>query len=601
MSMAAKETLIKSVVQAIPGFIMGLFKLPLGFHEDYMKITRGFWWGEDKDHRKVHWTAWENLAKPKALGGVGFRDSALFNQALLAKQAWRLLTEPDSLCAKFLRALYYPRGNLFDTVFRADASPVWRGIEHGLELLKQGIILRIGDGSSVRIWRDNWLPRKAGLKITSDRNSSRLIKVKSLIDEDQAWKTDLLEQSFFPHDVVHILKIKLPSTPTKDMPAWNYEKNGIFSVRCTYRLAYNLAHTGALVQGNSDTGVPDRALWKCVWSAPVPNKIKIFGWRAASDNLPTQHNKWRRTLEVSNICPICGVEAESSFHAIVACTKAKAIRQEMRKIWNLPSEKEFHYTGKDWLLLLLAKLNKKEQGQVLLLLWRAWFLRDDIIHEKGMATIKQSVDFLKSYAVEISLDQVPCFSPHDKGKMVLHLDQGPVQVGSVKSSIGWTKPSSGCVKVNVDASFAQPGNQATLGVIARDEHGNVCFSAARVLTNCSSAEEAELEAIKDGLSLAATWTQGQIICETDCLVAASAINKPGRDLSQLCHIINDIKDVLASGVGSSVVYINRTCNHVAHSLASSARVYNSVGFWLGAVPTDIEPLLEEDCNVLMDQ
>jgi hypothetical protein len=355
------------------------------------------------------------------------------------------------------------------------------------------------------------------------------------------------------------------------------------------------------VQGNSDTGVPDRALWKCVWSAPVPNKIKIFGWRAASDNLPTQHNKWRRTLEVSNICPICGVEAESSFHAIVACTKAKAIRQEMRKIWNLPSEKEFHYTGKDWILLLLAKLNKKEQGQVLLLLWRAWFLRDDIIHEKGTATIKQSVDFLKSYAVEISLDQVPCFSPHDKGKMVLHLDQGPVQVGSVKSSIGWTKPSSGCVKVNVDASFAQPGNQATLGVIARDEHGNVCFSAARVLPNCSSAREAELEAIKDGLSLAATWTQGQIICETDCLVAASAINKPGRDLSQLCHIINDIKDVLASGVGSSVVYINRTCNHVAHSLASSARVYNSVGFWLGAVPTDIEPLLQEDCNVLMDQ
>jgi hypothetical protein len=371
MSMAAKETLIKSVVQAIPGFLMGLFKLPLGFHEDYMKITRQFWWGHDSDHQKVHWAAWENLAKPKALGGVGFRDTALFNQALLARQAWRLLTTPDSLCAKFLRAIYFPRGNLLDTVFKADASPVWRGIEHGLELLKQGIVWRIGDGASVRIWRDNWLPRKEGLKITSQRSSSRLIKVKSLIDGDQQWRRDLVNKTFLPHDAEHILNIKLPTNPMKDMPSWNYEKNGNFTVRSAYRLAYNLAHSGSISQGNSLTGVADRSLWKCIWSAPIPNKVKIFGWRVACDNLPTQDNKCKRTLELSNICTICGTEAENSFHATVACTKARAIRKEMRKVWNLPKEDDFRLTGRDWLLILLSKLSKETQGQVLLLLWRA--------------------------------------------------------------------------------------------------------------------------------------------------------------------------------------------------------------------------------------
>jgi hypothetical protein len=40
MSMAAKEVLIKSVVQSTSTFIMGLFKLPMSFHDDYMKITR---------------------------------------------------------------------------------------------------------------------------------------------------------------------------------------------------------------------------------------------------------------------------------------------------------------------------------------------------------------------------------------------------------------------------------------------------------------------------------------------------------------------------------------------------------------------------------
>jgi hypothetical protein len=35
-----------------------------------------------------------------------------------------------------------------------EASPMWRAIEPGVELLKHGVIKRIGDGESIRIWRD---------------------------------------------------------------------------------------------------------------------------------------------------------------------------------------------------------------------------------------------------------------------------------------------------------------------------------------------------------------------------------------------------------------------------------------------------------------
>jgi hypothetical protein len=54
MSMAAKETLIKSVAQALSIYVMGVFKLPASFHEDYMKMIRKFWWEEEENKRKVH-------------------------------------------------------------------------------------------------------------------------------------------------------------------------------------------------------------------------------------------------------------------------------------------------------------------------------------------------------------------------------------------------------------------------------------------------------------------------------------------------------------------------------------------------------------------
>ena len=160
LSHSAKETRVKSILQALPTYCMGVFKMTQGFCDKYERLIRDFWWGEEKGHRKVHSMSWEQMTRPKRGEGIGFRAMKLFNQALLARQAWRLIQRPDSLCARVLKSKYYPHGELIDTVFASEASPVWRGIEYGLELLKAGLVWRIGNGRKVNIQRDNYIPLK---------------------------------------------------------------------------------------------------------------------------------------------------------------------------------------------------------------------------------------------------------------------------------------------------------------------------------------------------------------------------------------------------------------------------------------------------------
>jgi hypothetical protein len=73
----------------------------------------------------------------------------LFDQALQARQEWHLIHSSESLCSSLVKAKYYPNGELVDTTFPSDASPTWKAIEHGLELIKKRVIWRVGSGTKI--------------------------------------------------------------------------------------------------------------------------------------------------------------------------------------------------------------------------------------------------------------------------------------------------------------------------------------------------------------------------------------------------------------------------------------------------------------------
>jgi hypothetical protein len=105
----------------------------------------------------------------EAQGGTGFRDIHYFNIASLAKQTWRLIQEPESLCAKVLRADYFPSGDLLNTKIKQGSSFTWQSIWAGLQTLKKGHTQRVADGASIDIWDDEGLPSSHSRRVLTPK------------------------------------------------------------------------------------------------------------------------------------------------------------------------------------------------------------------------------------------------------------------------------------------------------------------------------------------------------------------------------------------------------------------------------------------------
>ncbi|PNY09444.1 ribonuclease H [Trifolium pratense] len=52
LSKAGKEVVIKSVLQAIPSYVMSMFILPSSFVDDIEKMLNVFWWGGGGNNNK---------------------------------------------------------------------------------------------------------------------------------------------------------------------------------------------------------------------------------------------------------------------------------------------------------------------------------------------------------------------------------------------------------------------------------------------------------------------------------------------------------------------------------------------------------------------
>ncbi|KAL9840608.1 hypothetical protein AtNW77_Chr2g0230561 [Arabidopsis thaliana] len=90
----------------MPTYTMSCFKLPVSLCKRIESALTRFWWDSTAEKKKMCWMAWSKMTKSKRDGGLGFKVITNFNDALLSKVSWQILTSPNCLLAKIVLGKY---------------------------------------------------------------------------------------------------------------------------------------------------------------------------------------------------------------------------------------------------------------------------------------------------------------------------------------------------------------------------------------------------------------------------------------------------------------------------------------------------------------
>lgn len=120
-------------------------------NNDFTVLEGCIWWDSNLNKKSICWISWDRLAKSKSEDGLGFREIQNFNDALLAKLSWRILSKPNSLVARVLLGKYCKDKTLLKVESHSSSSHGCREILTGRNLLVKQLGVAIGNGENTSV------------------------------------------------------------------------------------------------------------------------------------------------------------------------------------------------------------------------------------------------------------------------------------------------------------------------------------------------------------------------------------------------------------------------------------------------------------------
>ncbi|XP_021744937.1 uncharacterized protein LOC110710901 [Chenopodium quinoa] len=294
--------------------------------------------------------------------------------------------------------------------------------------------------------------------------------------------------------------------------------------------------------------------WKSIWRTELPQKIKLFAWRAIRDIVAAKSNLARRGMNVDQLCPLCGECNECTLHMLVKCGDAK-------KVWYI-SPLRLEVEGKR------LGSGVTRLGRPIKMRWCFEGKRYEISE-----VIHRAVSMVGEFeqAQEISYT-IPPASTFDSC---------------------WKPPLEEVIKVNSDAAvFASSG--VGFGGVMRDNVGDVVASTCFKLEGKFEVDVVEALAMRHALNIAIESGFRSVCLETDCLKLHNHLVKCMTPSTAFGMIVKDILQLALACHHVSFSFVRRSDNRVAHELAKLCISFNELRVWMEDFPSDVTALVLAD-------
>ena len=228
-----------------------------------------------------------------------------FNLALLAKQLWRLVQYPESLVARVLKGRYYRSSSPLRTISVSSPSYVWTSISAARKPLLLEIRQKVHSGYEVKVWEDPWIPTTPARPAQPTAPALHPnMRVSDLINEEsKEWDVGLLENYIASVDIPLIRSMTISTTHRRDTFCWNYTKNGQYTVKSGYWVAWNL------LKDEEEKEVLEISITKLqasAWKIKALQKICHLIWQLITCHMTVTRNLIRRNMRCDNYYPRCG-------------------------------------------------------------------------------------------------------------------------------------------------------------------------------------------------------------------------------------------------------------------------------------------------------
>ncbi|XP_071901071.1 uncharacterized protein [Coffea arabica] len=196
------------------------------------------------------------------------------------------------------------------------------------EIVKRGILKRVGSGKSIKIWMDQWIPNSPnGRPTTCKPDNWEEQRAEELITNFR-WNKNAIFRIFNKDDAENILKIPISLSGVGDKHFCIHNRQGEYSMKSCYQALLKEEKSKELeAKGESGSSYDDSntQMWKTLWGLNVKHKIKLFIWRCITNTLTARETIFRRTKQGSPFCSRCGDKVETVEHILFHCSQAQQV------------------------------------------------------------------------------------------------------------------------------------------------------------------------------------------------------------------------------------------------------------------------------------